>query len=114
MKESQLTELIKLQDLTFEAVLVDCTPTNWNGHGKAPKQMSKEERGNRAFDLKNADKCLSIFARITNIIDTHTKPSEGNIKEDNELQHDIDKVKDQAKDLLKQLDKKEQERRNVH
>lgn len=114
MKDTQLVELIELQSLSFEAVKVDCDPRNWNGHGKTPKEMSKEERGGRSFDLKNADKSMSIFARITNIINTHTKPTEGNQKDDEELQRDIDKVKDQAKELLKQLENKGQAPRNVH
>lgn len=41
MKDTQLDELIKLQELTFEAVKDDCTPSHWNGHGKKPKEMSK-------------------------------------------------------------------------
>jgi len=114
MKDTQLAELVELQSLSFEAVKVDCDPRNWNGYGKTPKEMSKEERGGRSFDLKNADKSISIFARITNIINTHTKPTEGNQKDDEELQQDIDKVKEQAKDLLKQVKEKEQAPHNVH
>lgn len=37
--------------------------------------MTKVERGGRNFDLKNADKSLAIFARITNIIDTQGQPT---------------------------------------
>lgn len=114
MNDIQLAELRELQSLLFEAVKVDCDPRNWSGHGKTPKEMTREERGGRSFDLKNADKSIGIFARATNIINTHSKPTEGNIKEDEDLQRDIDKVKDQAQDLLKQVREKEQAPHNVH
>lgn len=103
MNDQQLTELRELQNLTFEAVKIDCDPRNWNGYNKIPQEMTKEERGGRNFDLKNADKSLAIFARITNIIDTHTKPTQGNIKSDEDNEKAIQEAKKSAKERLEKL-----------
>lgn len=103
MNDQQLTELKELQELTFEAVKIDCDPRNWNGYNKTPQEMTKEERGGRNFDLKNADKSLAIFARITNIINTHIKPTQGNIKSDEDIEEDIQQVKKETKGRLEKL-----------
>lgn len=103
MNKDQLDQLQNLQTDLFDVVMIDCDPRNWNGYNKTPQEMSREERGGRAFDLKNADKTLAIFARVTNLIDTHTKETTGNIKDDEEIEKDLKAVKKSAQDRLKKL-----------
>lgn len=103
MNDDQLRQFKGLQNDLFNVVMIDCDPRNWNGYGKKPQELSRDERGGRAFDLKNADKTLAIFARITNIIDTHTQPTQGNIKDDEEIEKDLKEVKKQAQGRLNAL-----------
>ncbi len=103
MNDKQLKELKKLLDYSFEAVKIDCDARNWNGHGKKPEQMTKEERGGRYFDMKNADKSISIYARLTNIIDAHEKPVQGNTKPDDSLKDETAAVTKEAAKHLKRL-----------
>lgn len=111
MNDKQLEKLKKLQTLLFDTVMIDCNPKNWNGYDKKPVDLSRDERGSRSFDLKNADKTMAIFARTVNIINTHTKSTLGNVKSDEEIDLDLKAIEQEAAKLLAEADIKGD---NVH
>lgn len=54
MRPDQLSKLSELSEHLADVFISEADPENWTGDGVAPRDMTKEERGNRHWDKKNA------------------------------------------------------------
>ncbi len=54
LRPDQLTMLQDLAERLADVFIVEADPNNWSGAGKLPTDMSREERGDRAWDRKGA------------------------------------------------------------
>ena len=64
MRPDQKDALDSLTERLIDVFLVDSDPDEWSGAGITPSARSTQERGNRAWDLKNA-KALANIVRST-------------------------------------------------
>lgn len=63
MTENLEARLAALADEVAEVFLAEATPEAWSGVGVKPADLSKEQRGNRSWDIKNANQLGLLFAR---------------------------------------------------
>lgn len=67
MTEDQKRRLAELSHKLAEVYLNDADPDNWNGDGEAQVDMSKEIRGARNWDMKNANLAGALLVRSMDI-----------------------------------------------
>ena len=63
MKPEQEARLGDLAEKLAEVFLVEADPDQWAGAGEIPAERSKEDRGDRQWDLKNANQLGLLLAR---------------------------------------------------
>ncbi|MBU4682388.1 hypothetical protein KC222_10210 [Cedecea davisae] len=94
------TRLTALTDKLTDAVLEEADPDNWPGAGKKAKDLTKDERGDRYWDKKNAAASLTLLIKVHSLIGMQTR---GGTAKDNLGQDD------EAFELGKQVSKAEKE-----
>lgn len=104
MKPEQLDKLERLQDKLLTVAVDDCDPENWTGYGQKPRDMDRETRGNAIYDRKLAGQTLACLVRVGNIIDTHTKPTQGNTKSDEDIADLVAEAEKTGNELLKEIE----------
>lgn len=63
MNEQHETRLGELAEKLADVFLDEADPAQWAGAGETPKGRTKEERGDRQWDLKNANQLGLLVAR---------------------------------------------------
>ena len=54
MRPGQIARLQELAEELADVFINEADPENWSGAGIVPRDMTKDERGNRAWDKKGA------------------------------------------------------------
>jgi len=72
MTPNQNDRLRPLFDKLFEVVAVECNPDNWSGAGRAPKDLTPQERGDATWCRKQATASLTLLSRMQWLIDSPT------------------------------------------
>lgn len=109
MTPEQYIKLKALSTKVAEVVLFDADPANWIGNGVAPKDLTKEQRGDAYWCRKLAVSSLSVFGRLINISDTiqdHSSRGNGAAEvepEDDTLDAEIDAAEKAASKLMDKL-----------
>jgi hypothetical protein len=68
MREDQYQRLQQLEEKLTEAFLEEADPVNWTGEGIKPKDLTKDERGDRYWCKKNAVATISLTIRIGSLL----------------------------------------------
>ena len=97
MRPDQMNKLRAMSEHLADVFLYEADPENWTGGGVAPRDMTKEERGNRHWDKKNAMATGGVLTYTLNLIKHHEVPSGGNEPgEQAERESDLDKKINEA------------------
>lgn len=67
VRDDQYLRLQSLNEKLIDVVLVEADPAQWSGDGKPLAELTKDERGNRYFDKKNAAATLSVIMKLTSL-----------------------------------------------
>ncbi|CQH34491.1 TPA: hypothetical protein PXJ75_002865 [Yersinia enterocolitica] len=73
MHEDYKTRLTTLCDKLTDVVLTESDPDNWPGADKAINELSKDERGDRYWDKKNAAASLTLLIKVHSLIGMHNR-----------------------------------------
>jgi hypothetical protein len=68
MRPDQITRLRELQEKLAEVVLEEADPDNWSGADTPMDQLSRDERGNRYWEKKNAAATFALLERTTSTL----------------------------------------------
>ena len=92
MREDQFLKLQALQEKLADAALMECDPDNWSGGDKLPKELTKEERGDRYWCKKNAAASLTLLNKTLSLAHwearTPVQPNEPAKTEDDTTEED--------------------------
>lgn len=70
MRDDQYLRLQALEEKLTEQFLVDGDPDNWTGQGILPKDLTKDQRGDRYWCKKNAVATIALTIRLGSLIGT--------------------------------------------
>ncbi|HEM8492622.1 TPA: hypothetical protein U2Q18_003702 [Citrobacter koseri] len=111
MHQDYKTRLTALSDKLTDVVLEEADPDNWAGGNKRVNALTKQERGDRYWDKKNAAASLTLLIKVHSLIGMHTRggvpPVPGEIDEEFELGQRVNKAEREAAAILKRLQKGE-------
>lgn len=68
MRDDQYMRLQALEEKLTEQLLQDGDPDNWTGQGVLPKDLTKDQRGDRYWCKKNAVATLALTIRLGSLI----------------------------------------------
>ncbi|MDV0787706.1 hypothetical protein VC623_24330, partial [Citrobacter amalonaticus] len=89
MHQDYKTRLTALSNKLTDVVLEEADPDNWPGAGKKPSELTKDERGDRYWNKKNAAASLTLLIKVHSLIGMHTRggvpPKPGEVDEEFEL-----------------------------
>jgi hypothetical protein len=69
-----------LADTLTEQLFEEADPKKWTGGSKDLLQMTKQERGDRYWDKKNAAMTLTLVVKMHSLIDLNLRTKGGKIK----------------------------------
>jgi hypothetical protein len=74
MRDDQFDRLETLQEKLCEIVLEEADPDNWPGTGTLPKNLTKDERGDRYWCKKNAAATFTLLNKTLSLAHFRTTP----------------------------------------
>ncbi len=99
----------RLDTLAFklgEVFLSEADPDNWPGAGVAPHEMTKEDRGDRNWQAKNANQMGALLMRVIELKAKMSAPAGSPAPAgtpDTGQDDDVKRYEKQAKELLKKV-----------
>jgi hypothetical protein len=105
MTPEQKQRLETLRDDLLETAVLDADPRRWVGAGKAPVDMTQKERGDAYWCRKMAAATVSLLARVSNIVNTHSTPSAGTPKDEVELDGELAAAESEAQAIIDRMQK---------
>jgi len=110
MHQDYKTRLTTLSDKLTDVVLEEADPAHWPGAGKKPSELTKDERGDRYWDKKNAAASLTLLIKVHSLIGMQTR---GGTPNDNPGQDDeafalgqqVSKAEREAAAIIERLQK---------
>lgn len=103
MRQDQKEKLEALQEKIAEILLDEMNPENWAGAGKKLVDMTKDQRGNRYFDKKNAAMTAVLYVNNDKLL-VNTKAALGRDPyEDEDLDKQIRKAEKAGDELLEKV-----------
>lgn len=105
MTPEQKQRLETLRDDLLDTAVVDADPCRWVGAGKAPVDMTQKERGDAYWCRKMAAATVSLLARVNNIVNTHSVPSAGTPKDEDELDGELAAAEREAQAIIERMQK---------
>lgn len=100
MREDQRKRLKQLSENLVEVVLVEADPTQWSGGEKLPKDLTKEERGDRYWCKRNAAATMSIVMKAEALLAHYQDPGKKPPSED-DLDDEIGNAEKEAEQRLR-------------
>lgn len=101
MRADQIAGLRDLQEKLADVVLYEADPDNWSGSGISMADMSKEARGNRYFDKKNAAATFALLQRNAALIAQVRMNSDAG--DDEDLGAEIEAAEKEAARILERV-----------
>lgn len=89
MRPDQIARLQELSEELADVFIQEADPENWSGAGIVPRDMTKEERGNRLWDRKGAMGTGGVLRYTLDLIKFHQTPAAGATPQD-QAERDID------------------------
>ena len=90
MRPDQLSKLSELSEHLADVFISEADPENWTGDGVAPRDMTKEERGNRHWDKKNAMATGGVLRYTLDLISHREKGPAGGLPPAEQAERDTD------------------------
>lgn len=101
MRQDQTEKLNDLAIDLMDVFLSEADPTNWTGAGEAATAMTKDTRGARNWDMKNANQAGALLARALDLRDRLNGQGGGQPPApDDAAEADIAKFERQAKAMI--------------
>ena len=111
MHQDYKTRLTARSDKHTDVVLEEADPDNWAGGNKRVNALTKQERGDRYWDKKNAAASLTLLIKVHSLIGMHTRggvpPKPGEVDEEFELGQRVNEAEREAAAIIKRLQKGE-------
>lgn len=105
MRPDQLERLNELSDMLGDVLLDEIDPREWPGAGKMPRDLDKQERGDRYWCKKNAAATLMLVSKVGDLT-KNALLSKYNTDDDAHLDDEINRAEKEAAKLLAQLQDK--------
>ncbi|BDG86583.1 hypothetical protein [Citrobacter koseri] len=110
MHQDYKTRLTALSDKLTDVVLEEADPDNWAGGNKRVNALTKQERGDRYWDKKNAAASLTLLIKVHSLIGMQTRggtPSDNPGQDDEAfaLGQQVSKAEREAAEIIKRLQK---------
>jgi hypothetical protein len=109
MRADQLERMRAVQERMAEVFFEEADTANWTGSGKASKDMTREERGDRYWCKKNATASLALVVRIENLLALRDGRASGgptpNQESDDEanLEKEVQSAEREARELARRV-----------
>ena len=107
MRDDQYLKLQELEEKLVPVVLQEADPDNWPGKDIIPKELTKDERGDRYWCKKNAAATLTLLNKVISLVERPTRglysssePVEAEAEDDINLDKEISKAERKAVELL--------------
>lgn len=103
MRLDQEQQLEDLSEKLADVFLAEADPGNWSGAGETQAEMTKETRGSRNWDMRNANQAGALLARALDLrqrLRIMSGGGEGGGQPDPDPDADIAKFEKQASELL--------------
>lgn len=98
MREDLIDRLEELQEKLFEAMLVEANPENWPGGKVLPKDLNRDERGDRYWCKKNAAATMTLLNKTISLEYFRSRlPVETEAAGDEVSQEEVDLERNMAK-----------------
>jgi hypothetical protein len=68
VRQDQYEKLQSLEEQLLDVFFQEVEPTDWPGHGKKPRDMTQQERGDRYWVKKSAAATLALTQRVEILI----------------------------------------------
>ncbi|AKL35622.1 hypothetical protein NMD36_09460 [Escherichia coli] len=110
MHSDYKTRLTALTDKLTDVVLQEADPANWPGADKKVSELTKDERGDRYWDKKNAAASLTLLIKVHSLIGMQTRggtPSDNPGQDDEafELGQQVAKAEREAAAIIERMQK---------
>lgn len=103
MRQDQIERLRELEETLIDVYLDEADPENWAGEGNMGPQLTKEQRGARYWDKKNAVATV-VLAQETRKLIANDKAHLGrDAFDDAEMDKQIDQAEREANRLLEKI-----------
>ena len=97
----------QLSEQLVEVALQEADPTNWPGAGKTPRELSRDERGDRVWTKRDAFATLAIvntLQRLTGVQYLRTvDPLQDRAADEGDLDAELDAAEREAEKILEQF-----------
>ena len=107
MRPDQAARLAELDELLVEQFILEADPRNWPGFGKAPDELTREERGDSHWTRKSAIGTAATLRSLHDLTDRHniglSKDEDTQEKRDGDLDRQISRYEKQAAQLLEKV-----------
>lgn len=110
MQRDYKTRLSTLCDQLTDVVLQEADPTQWPGADKQISELTKDERGDRYWDKKNAAASLTLLIKVHSLLGMHLRGGTADSlgEQDDEafaLGQQVSKAEREATAILERLQK---------
>lgn len=108
MYEDYRTRLTALSDKLTNVVIEEADPDNWSGSKKPVKELTKDERGDRYWDKKNAAASLTLLIKVHSLIGMQSRGATGENVDDDDfgLAQQVAKAEKEAAAIIERVMKK--------
>ncbi|EBA9761392.1 hypothetical protein CFJ40_03880 [Salmonella enterica] len=109
MYDDYRTRLTNLSDKLTNVVIEEADPDNWSGSKKPVKELTKDERGDRYWDKKNAAASLTLLIKVHSLIGIQTRGATGENADDDDdfgLAQQVAKAEKEAAAIIERVMKK--------
>lgn len=104
MRQDQIQRLKDLSERLADHFLLEADPVEWPGAGKAPTELTQQERGDAYWSKKNAMATGGVLRFTLDAIAKHSAPAGGGGEpSDTERDHDLDRAVNDAQRRSKEL-----------
>ncbi|EAQ6129194.1 hypothetical protein AXA88_09025 [Salmonella enterica] len=110
MYDDYRTRLTNLIDKLTNVVIEEADPDNWSGSKKPVKELTKDERGDRYWDKKNAAASLTLLIKVHSLIGIQSRGATGENADDDDfgLAQQVAKAEKEAAAIIERVMKKGQ------
>jgi len=110
MRDDQYLKLQELEEKLVPVVLQEADPDNWPGKDIIPKDLTKDDRGDRYWCKKNAAATLTLLNKVISLVERPTRGLPGltpevedNGEEEISLDKEINRHERKAAKLLEEF-----------
>lgn len=100
MRADQLERLAEMSEKLAEVAIDELNPDAWPGAGKALKDQTQQERGDRYWCKKNGAATLSLVHRLVNLVQQQTGIGGRHPMDERDLDRELREAEKEASKLV--------------